>query len=306
MTVRAPEGQYAGRFEVREGDVEPMTGSNRAEVQSCLEYAEGATPYFRGLSYIESWDFAHWGIPWQIHDDSSESPPLCLQIKGTEADPRLWLGPGDASAEYGEFPIPMREWFEWVVHPVFGIEGSVEFWLNGVQQTLLNGKLLFEEIDTLGNPLAYDKLGIYRSSESKGTAVVYHDGYRVSEEFFSAPPPPPVVITGVASGVAVRKANLNGTVNPNLFPTTYYFEYGETEAYGTKVPATEDGEAGEGSEPVTVDEAIKGLKPGTTYHFRLVADNAGGEDAGEDAEFTTAAEVGAGFYIFVDDEWKAL
>lgn len=97
---------------------------------------------------------------------------------------------------------------------------------------------------------------------------------------------PPVATTGAASNITPTKATLNGTVDPNLAATTYYFEYGETEAYGTKIPASEDGDAGEGSEAVAVDEAISGLKPNTTYHFRLVAVNAEGESVGEDAMFT--------------------
>lgn len=43
-------------------------------------------------------------------------------------------------------------------------------------------------LNTLGTAPCYDKLGVYRSRESTTTAVVYHDDYRVTQEFFSSPP----------------------------------------------------------------------------------------------------------------------
>jgi hypothetical protein len=42
------------------------------------------------------------------------------------------------------------------------------------------------------------------------------------------------------------------------------------------------------SSPHAVAQAISGLQPGTTYHFRLVATNAAGSSNGADHTFTTA------------------
>lgn len=97
----------------------------------------------------------------------------------------------------------------------------------------------------------------------------------------------PDAVTGAASSVKDVKATLNGEVNPHAVQTDYYFEYGPTTSYGTKVPVTEDGEAGEENELVPVSQNITGLSPNTTYHFRLVAINEKGEDKGEDATFKT-------------------
>jgi hypothetical protein len=94
---------------------------------------------------------------------------------------------------------------------------------------------------------------------------------------------PPTASTGAATGVTATKATLNGTVNPDGLPTRWWFEYGPTEAYGSR---TEVQEAGEGSEAVAVDAALEGLEPGTTYHYRLVAESEDGEVAGGDATFT--------------------
>jgi DNA-binding beta-propeller fold protein YncE len=89
-----------------------------------------------------------------------------------------------------------------------------------------------------------------------------------------------------ASPVSPTTATLNGTVNPSGAPTTYHFEYGTDTSYGNVTPDADAGTAG-GNTPVSAE--IGGLEPGTTYHFRLVADNGiGGPVQGSDATFTTA------------------
>lgn len=184
------QGAYAGRFEVKEGDEEPATGSERAEVISGLEFEESDVRYFHILTRVDAWDFEHWGIIWQIHDQSKGSPPLSLQIKMNKSTPMLWLGPGDVSNEYWEAPLPgLGEWFEIVIRVEFGSKGSLGVWLNREQQSMLNGENTFDEIDTLGEVSGYDKLGIYRSMSSEGTAVVRHDDYRVSKFFPEEAPP---------------------------------------------------------------------------------------------------------------------
>ncbi len=189
--VKSPvsQGTYSGRFEVKEGDKEPATGSQRAEVISGQEFKEGDVRYFRITSRVNTWDFTHWGMIWQMHDESSGSPPLSLQLYKNKSTSMLWLGPGDQSAQYWETPLPgLEKWFEVVIRVDFGVEGSLKVWLNGQPQEMLNKEMTYDEVDTLGKAPGYDKLGIYRSSSSTTTAVVYHDDYRVTDEFFSDPP----------------------------------------------------------------------------------------------------------------------
>jgi Concanavalin A-like lectin/glucanases superfamily/Polysaccharide lyase/Phage tail protein len=202
----APQGNYAGRFIVQAGDAEPDTGSQRAEVQSGREYDEGDDRYFRGIAKVVSTDFGHYIIIWQLHDDGGSSPPLSLQVKeGSDADPQLLLV-GFGTEVYWEGPFNLDEAFEWACHVVFGEKGSIEFWLNGEQQTLEGGGTILEEIDTLGIRPAFDKLGIYRATLAEGTAVVYHDDYRITEEFFSDPPTasPVPAPTGGILGIEAR------------------------------------------------------------------------------------------------------
>ena len=96
----------------------------------------------------------------------------------------------------------------------------------------------------------------------------------------------PVVTTKAPSEVAVESAALNATVNPNGLETSYRFEYGITDSYGTSAPASPQG-IGSGQQAVAVSETIGELKPGTVYHFRAVATNSSGTSYGEDETFTT-------------------
>jgi hypothetical protein len=89
-----------------------------------------------------------------------------------------------------------------------------------------------------------------------------------------------------ASVIMTTGATLNGTLNPNSSPTTYHFEYGTDTTYGSSTTSTD---AGAGSADQSVTAELTGLTAGTTYHFRLVADNGtGGVQHGADTTFSTA------------------
>lgn len=94
---------------------------------------------------------------------------------------------------------------------------------------------------------------------------------------------PPAVVTGSPSQVGPTSTLVNGTVNPEGQATTYYFQYGTTTAYGLQSsPAS----AGSGSGNVAVHSTITGLSTGTTYHYRLAAQNATGTSFGADQTVT--------------------
>jgi hypothetical protein len=96
----------------------------------------------------------------------------------------------------------------------------------------------------------------------------------------------PRAATGAATNVTFTGATLNGSVNPAGFPTTWYFEFGATTAYGSRLPAT-DASAGAGNAAQAVSQELLGIAPGTTVHYRLVAANSSGTVVGGDQSFTT-------------------
>jgi DNA-binding beta-propeller fold protein YncE len=91
--------------------------------------------------------------------------------------------------------------------------------------------------------------------------------------------------TEAASEVKATSAVINGTVNPNGFETTYYFEFGKTLAYGDKTSVKS---AGNGTSDVSVSEPRSALQADTTYHYRLVSESELGTLYGEDEEFSTS------------------
>jgi hypothetical protein len=97
---------------------------------------------------------------------------------------------------------------------------------------------------------------------------------------------PGVQIGGVTDRTASAVV-LNGHVNPYGAQSVYHFEYGETASYGSVVPAGDEDVAGNGYAFRIASHGISGLKPQTTYHYRLVAHNASGSSATPDATFTT-------------------
>ena len=96
---------------------------------------------------------------------------------------------------------------------------------------------------------------------------------------------PPVVETAPATGVGQTQATLTAKVDPNGSATTVRFDLGTSTSYGLQSATTG---AGSGNSSVTVAIPVQGLTANTTYHYRVVATNAGGTAQGADATFTTA------------------
>jgi hypothetical protein len=95
---------------------------------------------------------------------------------------------------------------------------------------------------------------------------------------------PPAVSTGGISNVTYSSAILYGFVNPRGAVTNYYFQYGTTGQLGTQTPLAPAGNANGTSK---VDQAIAGLEPGITYHYRIVAVSTTGRANGAVRAFKT-------------------
>lgn len=94
----------------------------------------------------------------------------------------------------------------------------------------------------------------------------------------------PTVRTGSASAVTPQTATLIGSINPHGLPTAFFFNFGRTKTYGSR---TSTGDAGSGTTSRAVSASLTGLRPNTTYHFRLVAFSTAGTTRAGDRNFRT-------------------
>ena len=103
----------------------------------------------------------------------------------------------------------------------------------------------------------------------------------------------PPAVTGLGTEAATQigptSATLNASFTGDGEDTHYYFEWGETTAYGndTAVPPGLDAGSPTGPEPTKVAFKLTGLDPVTNYHYRIVASNRFGTTYGNDQPFTT-------------------
>jgi hypothetical protein len=100
----------------------------------------------------------------------------------------------------------------------------------------------------------------------------------------AAAPSPPAAFTGGTSNVTYSSAILYGLVNARDQATNYVFQYGTTSAYGAQSPLAP---GGKGTSTVKVSQAVTGLQPYTTYHYRMVAMSPAGTTNGRDLTFKT-------------------
>jgi hypothetical protein len=94
--------------------------------------------------------------------------------------------------------------------------------------------------------------------------------------------------TEPATEITRTTAQLNGSFIGTNEATSYYFEYGTTTAYGSRVPLAPAEQSAGTTVGLTPMSAIaSGLDVATTYHFRVVATNPQGTSVGQDQSFTT-------------------
>lgn len=94
----------------------------------------------------------------------------------------------------------------------------------------------------------------------------------------------PTAKTGFASNITTNSATLNGTVDDKGISTTAWFQYGTTiGSYGNTSSIQSV------SGPLTtVSISISGLSSGTTYYYRIAAQNSAGTTYGNEISFTTS------------------
>jgi alpha-tubulin suppressor-like RCC1 family protein len=95
----------------------------------------------------------------------------------------------------------------------------------------------------------------------------------------------PTVTTRGPSAVSASQATLRGYVSPRGLATSYWFEYGTSTGYGSRIPVPEGSVGTTGQQ---VSETVE-LQPQSAYHYRLVASNVDGTSYGSDEAFSTGA-----------------
>ena len=151
--------------------------------------------------------------------------------------------------------------------------------------------------DAGGNCSAADTFGSGHLSGAAGLAIdpssdsVYAASVSAGEiEVFTGPVILPDVSGSAPSSLHGTTVTLEGHIDPagggNV--TTCRFEYGTDTTYGQTAPCSP---AGPYSTPADVSADVSGLSPNTTYHFRLDAGDAQGENQTDDQTFTTLGPI---------------
>jgi hypothetical protein len=111
----------------------------------------------------------------------------------------------------------------------------------------------------------------------------------ISSPLTFSTPMVPTAVTDRADHLGPTSATLHGLLDSRGVASSYRFEYGTGTEYGSASPLISSPAPAEGQTLVALAQAIGGLKPATTYHYRLVVEGVGGIATGADATFTTPA-----------------
>jgi hypothetical protein len=180
--VTGDEGGHAARFEVRDGDIEPQTGSQRAELVAPMFFDEGQGLYIHDEIRVpaENTFKAPWQIIQQLHEDSSENSPGVAVF--LENDHSLRISSGDSSVAYWKGPVLQPDrWYDLTYRVLLSQSptvGTVEVWLDSVPQLMVNGSPTIHG-STATASRTFFKAGIYRSKSSTGTSIVEHGGLQI-------------------------------------------------------------------------------------------------------------------------------
>ena len=131
-----------------------------------------------------------------------------------------------------------------------------------------------------------------------GVAATIPNFEKYIADFLALTATEPIPVSLPATNITTSGATLNGTVNPNSSSTVVTFEYGLTAEYGSSITADQSPVSGSINTNVSAD--LSGLSPGTTYHFRVKAENELGTIYGEDNKFRTSYDGFTGTVTDVD------
>lgn len=156
-------------------------------------------------------------------------------------------------------------------------------------------------------------VAVQRSGPNKGDVYVSDAGKKAIDVFGLEEAASPTIDGEGVTQLSGDSASLGAEVNPHGATTTYRFEYGvcatpeacALSSYEHSVPIPE-GTIGSEEDFSVLSVApvhVQGLTPGTSYHFRTLAQNSHGQATGEERTFTTQG--GGGELVLPDGrEWE--
>jgi hypothetical protein len=184
VTSPVRNGNYASRFEVRDGDY--MYGGARSEFREVYTVPNGDDIWYGWSTYIPAdWLDPDMGsVITQMHGSpdpgESRSPPFAVRVEdgkltitGRYSSVRNQPGnDGTPLTFYGPSYIEKEIWHDFVVHVKWSYEndGYLDVWMDGNQIVDYNGPIGYN--DYTG---PYFKMGIYHIDT---IGVLYHDEYR--------------------------------------------------------------------------------------------------------------------------------
>lgn len=197
--VSDPQKGYAGRFEVRSGDVPNFGGGERAEVQSDASQTGGTEGQTRWYQFSTKFDPTFpqnhrdlgWGLTNQWHSDASTGSPTVSWV--TSARNGYWSlliqrqsSPGVYVDSTSIFDVPLgTNWHDVKMQinwSTSDTKGWIRLWLNGVRQKFVNGADTYNVRTMIpGTRSVYYKEGYYRQA-MRPTGIVYHAAFRAATE----------------------------------------------------------------------------------------------------------------------------
>jgi hypothetical protein len=298
VDIFAPSGEYLGQLTAAGSGV----GSEFTEPCGVTVDGNGAV-YIGDYSTSSVHKFAPTTNPATNADFVSDifTPTPCTVAAGASATAGAlfvtrWHGPVVKFDEAGNE--------EYTVDPASASAVAVDPG-SGHLLTAADGAGTVSEYDASGTSSA-SLVGTFGADEISTAAGVAVNGAEekayVSDSFkgeviqfgpLQAPIPASMPVVTLAPDTPATSSSvlLNGYVSGGS-ETTYYFEYGTQDCASSScasVPLGQDGELKGPVEPVRVSQEVTGLKPATTYHYRLVATNEVGTAETTDATFRTPA-----------------
>lgn len=187
VTSPVRQGSYAGRFELRDGDVPNFGGGERAEVNIDVPLTgatEGADGWYQwSTQFGPNFPVQGWGAVLSQFHSGKGSPPVSMDTVGTNRWGLTLYG----GTVVWSTPLNPGSWQDIKLHIRWSTKaatGYIELWHNNVQQTFTGTSCAIPQFPTrcasatlASKKGSYFKQGYYRDQAHTQTGVVYHDGF---------------------------------------------------------------------------------------------------------------------------------